>query len=256
MPINLIRWFGDILQGKRNPHWLHLAFPSAVAAASLYWYLRDRNLSYVPPEALLTHTVQIAVSVALFFLLFSALLIHFNARAKDTHSSIVVFNGELRYEDEIHIALHIVTLKNLIRSMVAKVRPEEARQALFDSGMLAGLEFGKSFPVIYEEELKGKNRDIRWADLGMRDRLYLWAEFDKGAGWGRFSVVDGGSRGLFVEVHHVSLFTGDAGQLVGQFMAGYVMGVVQQLVGRKVSMIEPPEISRGAEDRLLVKLST
>jgi len=254
MLVDLARWVGDIASGKRNPHWLHLAMPALVSALALYLYLTSERLSYVPPVAFQPNLVRVAVALAAFFVVFCLLLMHFNARAKDTHSSLVVFNGELRYEDEIHIALHIVTLKNLISSMVAKAKPADAKKALFESGLVAGVDFGQKFPQIYDEELKSKNRDIKWGDLSLQDRMDLWADFDKGAGWGRFSVINSGQGGVLVQIHHVSMFTGDAGPLVGEFISGYVLGVVQQLAGRNLTLAQPSEVIGNDHNRLLVRI--
>lgn len=250
----LVRWLGDIIQGKRNPHWVHLFLPSLALSVGFFAYVRSLNLAFARvPDAVYNEVVLVGLGLAAFFVLFTLLLMHFNARAKDTQSAIVVFNGELRYEDEIHIALHVGTFKNLIASMAAKSK-SDANALLRESGLIAGRGFGKQFPTIYADDLLDKGRGVEWRHLSLQDRLNLWSDFDKGAGWGRFSVIER-DKEILVNIQHVSLFNGAGGALIAQFMAGYVMGVTEHIVGAGVKAVGDLEITGPQQNSVLIRLA-
>lgn len=171
------------------------------------------------------------------------ILAHFNARAVNTNYPIVIQNGEFKYEQELHIALRVETLKNLIRKLTDNAASRDAsKRELFESGEFAGADFGRKFPELYLKDMKERVGAVGWEKLRLQEKLNLWREWDKGVGWGLFQSVDEGPNGLRVQNDHVSLYDGPAGDLVASLMAGYIVGVVQEIKGEKVRVVSGPTI--------------
>jgi hypothetical protein len=239
--MSVLQELRHVLQGKRNPHWFYLALPALGVAVGLHVYLRDVDVSnLVVPTALLT---TVALPVVVFLILFALLLAHFNTRAVNTDYPIVIQNGEFKYEQELHIALRVETLKNLIKKLTDNAASADAsKRELFESGEFAGADFGRKFPELYLKDMKDRASGASWDKLRVQEKLNLWREWDKGVGWGIFQAVDEGASGLRVQNDHVTLYDGPAGHLVAALMAGYVVGVVQEIKGEKVKVVSGPTI--------------
>lgn len=253
--MSTLKWLSDVVQNKRNPHWFFLLLPSLGAALGLHVYLLGIDLApFTPPASYNSSFALVALPFLVFVGLFTGLLMFFNGRAINADYPIVVSErGVLSYEEELHIALRVETLKNLVHSFAESVtNKEDVRRILFESGEFAGADFGEKFPKIYLRELQEGKQQVSWDALTLQTKFELWRAWDRGVGWGIFTAIDEGRGNFSVQNHHVSMYSGRGGALVASMIAGYMVGVMNALTGSKLRAQGEPALTR---DSVLIRLS-
>ncbi|MBS0235539.1 MAG: hypothetical protein JSR99_18885 [Proteobacteria bacterium] len=134
-----------------------------------------------------------------------------------------LFNGT-----QPNIAFRVVTFQGLLSGLAEAMDGQTARNALFDTGARASVDFAKKLPQIYDENVRRLRGGNRWVELSFPEKLWKWTEYDSSTGWGILAAATDNQQVTVTVTHYSGLFKRPS--YFAWFLAGYCTTVIQTIL--------------------------